>query len=391
MFSHARILALPQILALLALPTACTAEEPVRAVEVLPIVEQFHVAKKGDPITVPVRIGEKRCSFILDTGSERTICHDKLPLGDPIGWDFGSAPSGEFKYYLYNVSNTRIGTGHLRIPNPLAGMNLKNLQKFGISVDGILGMDVIGKYVIQIDFDRGEPTLFDSVPPNSGEAIPLIWLPGWSPEVEVQIPGLGKKRFTIDTGHIGPNSGSIDADAIKKMSKSGDLASAGTVDSMDLANRHEWQLFRGRRLEIAGFSVTNPVFEGTSDDSVLGLWFLSRFVATFDFPGHKIYLRKGKEYNRRDLWARFGIAMRNVDGVIVFSSVDKNSLSEKAGFQAGDVLVKVGEFAATKGSLAPIWSALGGAGKLKVIIRRGSIEKSLLLDTDENAGGSYDH
>jgi C-terminal processing protease CtpA/Prc len=114
-------------------------------------------------------------------------------------------------------------------------------------------------------------------------------------------------------------------------------------------------------------------------------------VATFDFPGHKIYLRKGKEYNRRDLWARFGIAMRNVDGVIVFSSVDKNSLSEKAGFQAGDVLVKVGEFAATKGSLAPIWSALGGAGKLKVIIRRGSIEKSLLLDTDENAGGSYDH
>jgi hypothetical protein len=49
------------------------------------ILERFSVAKGGDPLTVPVKVGGKDHIFVVDTGSDVTLFDTSLPLGEPLG------------------------------------------------------------------------------------------------------------------------------------------------------------------------------------------------------------------------------------------------------------------------------------------------------------------
>ena len=113
---------------------------------------------------------------------------------------------------------------------------------------------------------------------------------------------------------------------------------------------------------------------------MLGLVFWSRFVVTFDFPGEKIYLRKGKGYERPDLRDLSGLHLIRRDGAVVIESVDEGSPGASAGIQAGDVLATLGSKRADKTTLFEIREALRQAGPLECSVRRGSEERQLTLN-----------
>lgn len=88
------------------------------------------------------------------------------------------------------------------------------------------------------------------------------------------------------------------------------------------------------------FEYKDLIFsEGNS--SRLGLSFLSRHMVTFDFPGNKIYLKKGKQFRKTDEANMSGLHIILVSGKVVVYAVDENSPARKAGIKAQDVIQKV--------------------------------------------------
>ena len=100
-----------------------------------------------------------------------------------------------------------------------------------------------------------------------------------------------------------------------------------------------------RELRINSFSLgpfkyKNLIFAEASI-SGLGLQFFSRHTVTFDFPNGRIYLKKGKEFNRVDESGMAGLDVWRIAGQTVVRKVYEGSPSQKAGIKAGDIILDI--------------------------------------------------
>ena len=95
-----------------------------------------------------------------------------------------------------------------------------------------------------------------------------------------------------------------------------------------------------RRLTLGGFPVSNVLIRD-SDVAKIGMGVLSRFKVTFDLTGSRLFLAKGREFDRVDLPDMSGLASCNVDGKLVVDSFDNDSPAVAAGVQRGDVIMVV--------------------------------------------------
>jgi membrane-associated protease RseP (regulator of RpoE activity) len=77
------------------------------------------------------------------------------------------------------------------------------------------------------------------------------------------------------------------------------------------------------------------------NESALGLCFLSRYAATFDFPNQRLYLRPARWIAEPDRFDLNGLHIwrRDPDGVEI-ATVDPMSPGSAAGLKAGDRILK---------------------------------------------------
>src|SRR5260370_42500102 len=83
----------------------------------------------------------------------------------------------------------------------------------------------------------------------------------------------------------------------------------------------------------------------------MGLGFLSRVIVTIDFPAQKLYLRKGKQFERPDRPDASGLHILRKGEAAVVHSVDPESPGASAGLRAGDVLLQAGALRAREAAL----------------------------------------
>jgi S1-C subfamily serine protease len=167
---------------------------------------------------------------------------------------------------------------------------------------------------------------------------------------------------------------------MKSLVKSGDFQELGASNLSESAGGpRNCALLRGKRVALGGFTVDRPIFTESPTGSTMGLGFLSRFVVTFDFPGRRIHLRKGRGYERPDLRNRSGLSLRPRGEAVVIERVSKESPGSLAGIQAGDVLLTLGGLRADEASLFKLREALGQEGPLACSVRRGPEERRLTL------------
>jgi C-terminal processing protease CtpA/Prc len=79
--------------------------------------------------------------------------------------------------------------------------------------------------------------------------------------------------------------------------------------------------------------------ETQSDAATMGLEFLERHLVTMDFPGGHLYLKPGKEFDRRIERNMSGIHALRFDTQTVAKIVDEDSPAYAAGIRADDVLI----------------------------------------------------
>lgn len=236
-------------------------------------------------VNVHLKDGEE-LPFIVDTGSPGTLFDrtllPKLGFRLPLGtWTvpFGNERQKSGVYWepkLY-LGTTRLKTGRL-----CAAVDFQELSRqLGHPVMGILAMDCLKHYCIQLDFQAEKMRFLDPKHLDTeglGKPLPLrISLYRQLFTDHAGLAGGKATRLLVDTGWNG--------DGLVKTNSSMRAVSGGWVHLQDCVWHGD--IYTDLNLRTGG--------------DVIGLGFLARHLVTFDFPLHIMYL---KQVSRGPLWGQ---------------------------------------------------------------------------------------
>ena len=293
----------------------------------------------AEGLCVPVAFNGQQRLFIVDTGASVSVFDNSLrnELGELAASKPAETGAGKLTVELFKPPRTSI-LGH-RVEG-IAAIACLDLAWFragsGHQVYGAVGMDVLRRRIVRIDFDAAEFGFLDRVPEDSGASVPLTLSP-LGPMVKVAIDGAGQLPFLIDTGRLGRASGNVDRAVMRQLLDNGDAQVIGPGPSQTLKGTRVVDTVRLKTIAIGDFIHRRAVFD-EGDRNSLGLTYLSRYVVTFDFPGETMYLKPGKTFRDPSLYNLSGAQVWRSDGAVVVRSVNRYSAAENAGVEPRDVL-----------------------------------------------------
>ena len=335
------------------------------------VLAQFNIPKDSQAILLPVEFKGNEYLFELDTGSSHTLFDGsfKDKFGKRRKIVSGKTPAGIMKFAIYNAPDAYLGPLNLKDSQTVIVMNLERISStLDKRIHGIIGMNFLEKYVVRIDFDNGLVSFLKStndriftfpeqqknVHPEWGQEIPIKYkhFPP-IPYITADIDG-NEVDFLIDTGlkhHIDNTPvnhlrGWLETKTFKKLTskilfenKYSTIVTARGKTHSDIIKSTITENF-----SIGSFEYKDVIFD-QSNESYLGMSFLSLHIITFDFPNKKIYLKKRRYFNEESPAyvllkdAGFSISRRYKN--IFVSAVESNSTASKKDLKTDDIILKV--------------------------------------------------
>lgn len=333
------------------------------------ILAEFTIARGGDPILLPVKFQGKEHLFVLDTGCSYTVFDTSLrpELGNPIRTGgtiltLGATIPGQ----LFDAPKASLGHLNLQDCGQVTCADLKMLSAVeGQRISGLIGMNFLKKYVVQIDSDKGK-LLF--LKPRAGKN------PQWGQTLEIEYHPVGlpfisgiilndiKVDFVIDTG--ANVTAALHYLIFKKIISEKKIRTSETLFATAGGT------IRMREARIGSFSIGSFRYKdlifGDGNSSYLGLAFFSRHLVTFDFPNNKLYLKKGKNFKKVDQTDMSGLHLLRISGQTTVHSVDQGSPAQKAGIKANDIILKANNKDAKAYGMWELRQLLMSADKKKI-------------------------
>ncbi|MEL7531980.1 MAG: aspartyl protease family protein [Bacteroidota bacterium] len=369
------------------------AEPGVKSVRI-PIEVQHNV------VLIPLKInGSFEMTFILDTGVKTTILTETVLMAF-LGLDtlqpvrLRGLGEGDFIEGLLaqNVS--------MRLPGVIgSGINMVVLPDdlisysglFGRSVHGIIGYEIFGQFIVEINYQHKYLILHDPFsykPPRNKrryETLPIT-IKRFKPYVTAKLDdGQGnmiERDWLIDTGAshsislYDPNLPLPDPsiDAFLGMGLSGNVyGKIGRVASFELG-KFEFEEI------IAGYPNASALY---MPEEELLTWYgnigsevISRFNVVFDYYSGRLILRKNASYQEPFYYNISGLEIMT-KGVeyddFVVSYVRPNSPAEKAGIKIDDEIVSLNGISVQGLGISDIYQSLRRrvGRRVNVRIRRG--------------------
>jgi hypothetical protein len=321
------------------------------------ILAQFPISRKHDPILLPVTFKDREYMFLFDTGCSMTMLDTSFRQhlgGKKKTVQFINALGRPTDAEIFDAPDAFLGPLNLRDCGQVLCADLQNFRsvfKKGFNVsrfDGMIGMNFLKNYVIQMDFDNGRLLFLKSTDSRDldwGQPFDLDHM-RQTPHVVATVLDNIQVSFLLDTAYCVHNSLRTEAveEILRRDPNVSDNATAEEFGVVTVKKRS----VRVNDLALGPFQYRNLAF---LDDyfSILGPYFLSRHLVTFDFPHNRLYLKKGKEFDRIDYNATTlrlrspGLALqRNKDAVFV-SAVDPNRTAYQAGTRLNDVILRVND------------------------------------------------
>ena len=254
-------------------------------------------AGRNDNLCVNLHLENgKELLFVLDTGCPWTILDKSLEpeLGRRTGirWlHYGWLPNTFAK--TYKSPKLYLGDTPLKLGGSIATDDMQRMS-FGAGrpkCDGILGMDCLRNYCIQLDFTTNKIHFLnpDALQVEAlGKPFPLkyIW---WDLSTRMDIYS-NAVWFGVDTGDCG--DGTLKTVLLSRMKK--DKVACKVTESK-MESGATGRLFSFPQLTLGGETYTNLVIHKQSDGvnaNILGLQFLARHLVTLNFPKQTMYLKQ---------------------------------------------------------------------------------------------------
>lgn len=262
----------------------------------LPAETSFNrAAGRGDYLFVTVRLRNgEALLFALDTGAPVTVFDESLKArlgkvrGNVEAWSSGYGVKSDMEVIrapaLY-LGNSRLRMGEVSFTSDLSWVWP------GRRVKGILGLDCLQHYCIQLDFKAGKMRFFDPdrvKPEDFGRAMPLTLSdePDQGLFVDENLMGLKPALTMIDTGM--PGDGALETEVFKRKLQDQKVIWTKRYKTGTGVSGMVAMFPKGA---FGGETYTNLGLSKSSGRNYIGLGFLARNLVTFNFPKRTIYLK----------------------------------------------------------------------------------------------------
>ena len=304
---------------------------------------------------VDVEVDGHPLSFMLDTGGVNLVATHAAQR-------IGLASQGAIE--ARGPGEQSVGSGFARVERLVIGgavvlerqlLRVLDMPGFddveGVPVDGVLGVELFKRLVVQVDYAGrrlvlADPALF--VAPPSASTSPITFF-GHFPGVAAEVDGLAG-QFWLDTGNRGGLTLQGPFVAAHDLG-SRYAASAVTTIGWGVGGRVQGRLARAGRLVIGEVVVDSPVLRLPEESGGalairhvagnIGGEILRRFVVTFDYTRLQVHLAancdaaRPFDVDRAGLWIN-----RHARGAVV-GAVMAGGPADEAGLRVDDVIAAV--------------------------------------------------
>ena len=289
-----------------------------------------------DVITVPVTIENKSHLFAVDSGCMRSVVHESLrPL-------LKSGPIENSLFVdeipVYWPPAMRVGSIDVDELGFVSCFDLSRVREVtGRDVEGILGIPLFEKYVIQMDFDRNHLVIL----PGSTDPSPDWGMPIPAPfgHVPVALDDKVVADCKIDTGSSAYIM--LPFETYDKLVEQKSMSPIGENRFTSLNGTRVAQEAQIPTTKIGNFEEHNVVITRGVRQCQLGLAYLRLYQVTFDIGRNRIYLAKRKTVDPVDREADIGIGMLRKSEKTVVSAIKSKSPAVNADVHLNDEVVAV--------------------------------------------------
>jgi len=292
--------------------------------------------------------------FVFDTGGSNTIdpavAKDINATGSGLAQDTGTGPGTESSSYAM-VDSLEIGKAVLRHQV----FSVEPIRKgFGVAtgerVDGLIGFEVLARYVATFDYAGRTLTLTmpGAAPASGADALRFV-LFGTIPQVGCAIDGI-PSECTVDTGEGGSVNFFLPFIADHPRTVPATHSAIG-VNGYGVGGGHHGFMGRLHSLQIGSFTLDDLIAGfPTQRQGVFASPFLAanvggavwkRFTVTFDYGAETMALQPNASFGAGDGYDRSGMLLINNAGKIVVFDVRDGTPAAKAGLAKGDMIASI--------------------------------------------------
>jgi hypothetical protein len=311
----------------------------VRADDDPNVLESFVVAGNGDFLTLPVEIAGHEHRFIVDTGSSKNLFDATLePTLRPTAER--TPVNGKGKYVVFDGSSATVGRSRFSVSGKAVCIDLAPTRKgLGCSFDGALGMPFLRDKIVQINFDAGCLSFLKTSDGIHGETISLTG-DGREPTIRVDLPDIRSVPFLIDTGNKTFCNGALRPSTLNQLLRARHATAVDTIVTRNVDAERSERVVVLDSLSVGGFRHEAQAF-GEDSRNILGLGYLSRYIVTLDFPGRRMILARGKQYDRIFPRNVIGILVAPREGELIVTYAPDGCTGYSCGVRKGDTILEV--------------------------------------------------
>ena len=335
--------------------------------------------------------------FVIDARRARSLglkAHNRESRGG------GAGPA---VYEVARTNRLNIGLGGLKYEGQTADViSLDSIEaQIGRRLDGIVGLDLFTRYVVEIDYFANEIRLHDPMTytySGAGESIPLRLRDGhFFVPAKIEMPGRPplEGQFLVDTGGV-----MVTAVLTTPFSQSHNLPASNQKTILDnslsgLGGETRLLISRATSFTLGNMSIRAPIVYVSRDtggalassdyEGLIGSEILRRFKVVFDYTRGRLILEPNAHYAEPVEYDMSGISLRAYGNDLrtfrVYQVIDKSPAVE-AGLRAGDVLTKIDGVPASRFTLEEVWQMMKQAGREHSLqIKRGSETNTVKIKT----------
>jgi hypothetical protein len=347
-------------------------------------------------IIVSARINQSRpLSFVLDTGASAAIV--RMDTATELGLALegslsagGAGPARQEGRFVRDATWRLVGLESLSQPVRMA-LPLPELPAaIGRDIDGIIGGEVIGRFVVEIDYQARRLTLHDRAAfryQGSGQTLPLELDDNNHPVLTavVTMPGgqLLERRFVLDIGSGGAMV--FHSPFVREHDLLGSQkATVPAIGMSGAGGRTHGRIGRIESLQLGRFTIANPIAMFSEDKAGafasaalagnIGAQIASRFRMFLDYGRRQITLEPAATFADPFDRAFSGMAIRAYGAdyrTFRVHEVMPSSPATEAGIEVGDIIVSVNGTAATELTLSMLNERLEKPATYELRLRRG--------------------
>jgi Aspartyl protease len=267
------------------------------------ITAPFELTKNCIFLAVHVKGSARLLWFALDSGSGSTYMDAGIArslelqangTGTVHGAGAGEVPIQNLQSVTFELSGLEASVHSMKVTD-LKGLD----QQYGREIDGFFGHDFLDRYVIAVDYNGRQITIYDPSRfryAGTGQSMTIHFRHNW-PYVDgtIKVKGLAPQEaeFLVDSG----SGDAVDDPAILKSKARLRKVQTG----VGLGTAIEGALGRAEYLALGKYRLSGPITSCCSanpdDQHKIGGEVLRRFTVIFDYPHSRIILEPNRHFH----------------------------------------------------------------------------------------------